>query len=114
MSDAPDDSNLAALAAREMYPLADEKTWSFPKEHAAKQPEQVPCVGRVVHYVSTAYGAHCAAIITRVYDDGRRAYVTLAVFDDGRTDESPVMIRRGIRHDETAKAPGSWHWPERV
>lgn len=84
-------------------------------------PEQVPSVGRVVHYV--AYGTPggefpsgvCrAAVITEVGiplggsepdPDGRCSIFVM--------NPSGVFFNQGIKHDE-GKAPGTWHWPERV
>jgi hypothetical protein len=100
-----------------------------------------PSVGRTVHYV--AYGTPggefpagvCrAAIVTEVGvgvpvqgtepDPDERIGVcvlnpTGQFFNrirDARRDRSvrAIIVRiRGIKHDEN-KAPGTWHWPERV
>jgi hypothetical protein len=84
--------------------------------------EQIPSVGRIVHYV--AYGTPggefpagvCrAAVITEVerdYDDVPDGVVT------GRVGvcvviPSGLFFNREISFDE-ARAPGTWHWPERV
>lgn len=77
--------------------------------------EQTPSVGRVVHYV--AYGTPggefpagvCrAAIITDVFPLSGSDIVTLCVLNP-----SGLFFNSGIEHSE-AKAPGTWHWPERV
>lgn len=84
-----------------------------------------PSVGRVVHYV--AYGTPggefpagiCrAAIITEVnaLQPGR----VVQLFDGVQMDvglcvlnPSGQFFNRGVRYDAD-KAPGTWHWPERV
>lgn len=68
------------------------------------KPQQVPSVGRVVHYV---YGdRHVPAIIT---DPANGLTVHLTVFPVG---EPPFTDLAG--HDEDGKSGGSWHWPEFV
>ncbi len=73
-----------------------------------------PSVGRIVHYV--AYGTPggefpagvCrAAIITEV-DVPPDECVALMV-----ANPSGLYFNKEVEHDE-AKAPGTWHWPERV
>ena len=67
------------------------------------KPQQVPSVGRVVHFV---YGdQHVPAIIT---DPANGLTVHLTVFPVG---EPPFTDLAG--HDESG-APGTWHWPEYV
>ncbi len=70
-----------------------------------------PSVGRIVHYV--AYGTPggefpagvCrAATITEVTDPS----VGLMV-----ANPTGLFFNRGVPHDE-GKAPGPWHWPERL
>lgn len=84
--------------------------------------DQLPSVGRTVHYV--AYGTPggefpagvCrAAIITEVgnplgglADQNPHQRVGLCVLNP-----TGLFFNRGIPYDE-AKSPGSWHWPERV
>lgn len=81
--------------------------------------EQKPSVGRTVHYV--AYGTpggefpsgvcRCA-FITEVSDGGVGDVVeAVGVMV---ANPSGLFFNRNIPHDETGKAPGSWHWPERV
>lgn len=72
--------------------------------------EQVPSVGRTVHYVArgSADGVFkqvCrAAIITEVCG----STVMLAVLN-------PTGIFFGeSEYDPTGEGPGSWHWPERI
>lgn len=76
--------------------------------------EQVPSIGRVVHYV---YGEkHCAATITdpdypvdRMEDDPHKgSYQALVVFVPM---ESPFTT---VASFSAAGAPGTWHWPEYV
>lgn len=71
-----------------------------------------PSVGRIVHYV--AYGTPkgefpsnvCrAAVISQVGENGNCGVVVL--------NPTGLFFNVSIPHDED-KAPGSWHWPERV
>ena len=77
-------------------------------------PEQVPSVGRAVHYVSYGtpggeYTPECrAATITETYVEGGDA-VGLAVLNP-----TGMFFNRYVPHDEDGKRGGSWHWPERV
>jgi hypothetical protein len=83
-------------------------------------PEQRPSVGRAVHYV--AYGTPggefpagvCrAATVTEVYNDSPitgevREKVSVCVMNP-----TGLFFNQGIPYDPQ-KAPGTWHWPERV
>lgn len=83
-----------------------------------------PSVGRAVHYV--AYGTPggefpsgvCrAATITEV-GVGVPAAPNSGPDPDERIgifvmNPSGVFFNHGIKHDE-GKAPGTWHWPERI
>lgn len=80
--------------------------------------EQVPSVGRIVHYQSygTAGGEfqpQCrAAIITEVEGPApadANVYVGLAVLNP-----SGLFFDQHIPQDENGKRGGTWHWPERV
>lgn len=71
-----------------------------------------PSVGRVVHYV--AYGTPkgefpanvCrAAVVSQVLEDENCGVVVL--------NPTGLFFNVSIPHDED-KAPGTWHWPERV
>ncbi len=71
-----------------------------------------PSIGRIVHCVS--YGSpggelpaqECrAAIVTEVETN---EYVGLAVYNP-----TGLWFNRRVRYDE-GRAPGTWHWPERV
>ncbi len=73
----------------------------------------MPSVGRIVHYV--AYGTPggefpagvCrAAIITEV-EISKHISIMVA-------NPTGLFFNRDIPHDEEKKAPGSWHWPERI
>lgn len=77
--------------------------------------KQQPSVGRIVHYVAYGTpggefpaGAHRAAIITAVEDEGKHI-VSLAVFNP-----TGLFFNQHLPYDSTGQAPGSWHWPERV
>lgn len=95
--------------------------------------EQIPTVGRIVHYVMSdgrSAGDHRPAIIVRVWGEEQVASgqlpesalgtVQLQVFTDGTNDESidtaytsGIAWKTSVRHDELA-GNGTWHWPERV
>ncbi len=70
-----------------------------------------PTVGRVVHYIS--HGSpngqylpeHRSAMITAVDSAGG---VSLAIFNP-----TGIFFSLLVPEDQTAQAPGSWHWPER-
>lgn len=84
--------------------------------------EQVPSVGRVVHYV--AYGTpngeylpeHRAAIITEVYANPTQQDPDHLSTDVGLCVLNPTgqFFNRRVPLDITGKAGGSWHWPEYV
>lgn len=71
-----------------------------------------PSVGRIVHYVSYGtpkgeYTSECrAAIVTEAFDGTDDA--ALCVLNPSG------MFFNVAKHDEAAKAGGTWHWPERV
>lgn len=74
--------------------------------------EQVPSVGRVVHYVAYGTpggeypaGVHRAAIITEVF----ASCVALCVLNP-----TGMFFKEAILFDATAQQPGTWHWPEFV
>lgn len=72
-----------------------------------------PSVGRVVHYV--AYGTPkgefpanvCRAAVVSQVGEGENCGVVVL-------NPTGLFFNIDIPHDEGAKAPGSWHWPERV
>jgi hypothetical protein len=85
--------------------------------------EQVPSVGRVVHYVledGPNTGQHRAAIIVRVWGDHPDAPVNLHVFLDGSNDVKPhndgptALWRTSVQRDDTGQKLRTWHWPEFV
>lgn len=75
-----------------------------------------PTIGRIVHYV---YGEaeHRPAIIVHVWSPET---VQLQVFNDtdpqGRANDARPQVdwQTSVPQDEDEKAPGTWHWPERV
>jgi hypothetical protein len=52
-----------------------------------------------------------AAIVTAVLPDGTLA---LTLFPPGGQPLPAYALSRPCRQDEDGKAPGTWHWPERV
>jgi hypothetical protein len=83
----------------------------------SEKPQQVPSVGRVVHYVSHGSpdgahpaGEHRAAIITQTSPDpAPGTAVVLTVFNP-----NGLYIGTWVPYDETGTKPGTWHWPEFV
>lgn len=82
----------------------------------------LPSVGRIVHYVAYGTpggefpaGVSRAAVITEVDpppppDELQGpAKVGLCVMNP-----TGLFFNRGVPQDEEHKAPGTWHWPERV
>lgn len=63
---------------------------------------QLPSIGRIVHYVS--YGSPMFSDGTQAYRSECRAAVITAVV--GKAVKPPAM--------EDAHDGGTWHWPERV
>ena len=82
--------------------------------------EQVPSVGRIVHYVlpdGRSKGEHRPAIIVRIWDEYPKpeSMCQLQVFTDGNNDELPnVLWATSVHQDAETKAPRTWHWPEFV
>ena len=74
--------------------------------------QQIPSVGRIVHYVSYGtpggeYTSQCrAAIVTEVINPD---LVGLAVLNP-----TGMFFNSQITHDESGTVGGTWHWPERV
>ncbi len=70
--------------------------------------DQVPSIGRVVHFVATN-GVHVPADICGVLE----AFDTVNLFvKDSTTDRT--YFERGVSFDPDGVAVGSWHWPERI
>lgn len=71
-----------------------------------------PSVGRIVHYMSYGtpggeFTSVCrAAVITEIYDGTEETALSVV-------NPTGLFFNTHIRHDEN-KAPGTWHWPERV
>ena len=70
--------------------------------------EQVPSVGRVVHFVARN-GVHVPADICGVFEDNG----TVALFIKDHT-LGETRFEPGVSFDATGQQPGSWHWPEYV
>lgn len=68
-----------------------------------------PSIGRVVHYVRG--GAHLAATIGLVEDDGSVTLCALNPFADAAADI--WLLVKGVQYDENM-AEGTYHWPEMV
>jgi hypothetical protein len=76
-----------------------------------------PSVGRIVHYVSYGtpggeFPSVCrAAIVTAVVEMGTGAdpLVDLCVLNP-----TGQFFNQNVPQNETTKAGGTWHWPERV
>lgn len=81
--------------------------------------EQVPSVGRDVHYVSYGtprgeFTSQCrAAKITEVPLDTDRETIGLVVYNPTGLFFHPLAAG-GCDHDEADHNGGTWHWPERV
>lgn len=75
--------------------------------------DQVPSIGRVVHYVAYGTpggeyeaGAHRAAIITAAPHQDRTSLCVL--------NPTGLFFKEDIGYDPTGTIPGTWHWPEYV
>lgn len=73
--------------------------------------EQVPSVGRIVHYVAFGTpngefpaGVHRAAVVTEVTGDT----VGLCVMNP-----TGLFFNQNVKYG-TDNEPGTWHWPERA
>lgn len=87
-------------------------------------PEQVPSIGRIVHFVldeGRNKGEHRAAQIVRTWGtpDQPAQYVNLVVFLDGSNDDAIggalTTWRTSVQPDFSEQpAPRTWHWPEFV
>lgn len=71
-------------------------------------PEQVPSVGRVVHYVADSGKCRPAIII----DPGQDGIIALFAFL--MPDEGHTIWAMACSHDGETKAHHTWHWPEYV
>ncbi len=101
--------NMHALAyarqedARLLYNLP------YPGKENPMADQQVPSVGRIVHYVLPS-GEHRPAIIVKVWHDTpdpgtSNLHVFLDKFEVGEQDLTSITRGDG---------PGHWHWPEYV
>jgi hypothetical protein len=73
--------------------------------------EQVPSVGRVVHYVS-ASGACRPALIIDARDHTDDGTIDLYVMQYSAEGGAKQAIQ--VKHDEGYKDHFTWHWPEYV
>ena len=94
-------------------------------------------VGRTVHYVlpdGPSKGDHRPATIVRIFESMKATgTINLQVFTDGLNDgfktafavmngkeqvgvttQTDLIVWRTSVHYDENKAPGTWHWPERV
>jgi hypothetical protein len=111
--------------------VADEWKKRQEQRPVSEQKQQVPSVGRVVHYVShgspdgTFQSQHRAAIITEVYFeplaeiDGVQFEVKTSEVDLTKAgiavfNPNGMYFAQHAPYDPTAQQPGSWHWPEYV
>lgn len=75
--------------------------------------QQIPSVGRIVHYVMSD-GRHLPAIITKVWQENAtpQTACNLQIFGDASTmDSQPVFDRTSVSQGD---GPSLWHWPEFV
>ena len=71
-----------------------------------------PSIGRIVHVVIDSEGTHRPGVIVRAgIDDMIEVKVFYATDDNKLGDADNIDL---CKHDETATARWSWHWPERV
>jgi hypothetical protein len=68
-------------------------------------------------------GAHRPAVIVNTWGENEGEHVNMLVFLDPLNDRVDGPMAHSylamkdhytVRHDETEKLPGTWHWPERV
>lgn len=85
--------------------------------------EQIPSIGRVVHYVLNEgrnAGDHRPATIVRVWGDQPDSLVNLQVLTDSNAEANSndclpqVLWKTSVSFDSTGEKPQTWHWPERV
>lgn len=90
-----------------------------------KSTQQVPSVGRIVHFVLPAdslyAGEHRPAVIVKVWDKDPKpdSMVQLQVFTDGLNDgvayKSGLFWATSVHYaDPSENKLHSWHWPEFV
>lgn len=76
--------------------------------------DQIPTVGRQVHYVSHGspngqYVKTCRAATVTEVDAEHQDVVGLAVLNP-----TGAFFNRTVCQDEANRAGGTWHWPDRV
>ena len=84
------------------------------------EPEQVPSIGRIVHFVLDSgnhAGEHRPAIIVKTWGDTPGSACQLQVFTDSDGSENsndgpPNVLWKTSRSQGVG--PGTWHWPEYV
>ena len=86
----------------------DAITYFLAEEEKIEAEEQVPSIGRIVHFVMDD-GQHRPAIIVQVFA-GEQGEVGLVVFEPAT---NPTNYLALIGFDPQGEV-GSWHWPEYV
>jgi hypothetical protein len=87
-----------------------------------------PTIGRIVHYVLGNGEHRCADVVRDWENDTPNLLIKLdghndatavsdpdarAKFGYATTNDGMHVWATSVAHDETTKAPGTWHWPER-
>lgn len=87
---------------------------------AAPEPAVAPAApraGRIVHYVlqgeAESHGQHRPGIITQANPDGTASIHVFTEDTDGGRYAHGHYFAHFAQQDETDKAAGTWHWPER-
>lgn len=81
--------------------------------------DQIPTVGRIVHYVAADHATHIAAMVLAVRRDSSNKYVVdLQLFPSPVETPwvAPGHIVTSVREGEPGPSAlaNTWHWPERL